>query len=177
MADRKWFKGKAALAVDSWYSSDGVQANLQYARSLREQQTLSFEALVRQLGADDRTDPEFVYPYRRGRLQGPDFESVTREGYLNAIGLALAHRPDPVPIKTFWMTGAGNEEFEMHICDGREQVSVTLLVPEVEGGSYEEGSPESWVVRNGADGEPGVEQTSGPPNPQKPSLRGTASAS
>ena len=80
MAQRMWFKGKAALAVDRWYSSEDVQANLEYARSLLEQQTLSFVALVRQLGADDRTDPEFVYPYGSGRLQGPDFERVTREG-------------------------------------------------------------------------------------------------
>jgi hypothetical protein len=178
MADRKWFKGKAALAIDRWYSSDDVRANLEYARSLLERRTLSFDAIVRELDAAGRKENEFVYPLGGGALQGDDFESVTRQGYLEAIGLALesdAH--GPVPIKTFWMTGAGNEQFEMHIADGAEHVSVTLLVPETEGGSYYEGDPESWVVRIGADGEPDAEPTSGPRNRQRPSLRRPPEAS
>ncbi len=71
----------------------------------------------------------FPHPYDDYALQGEEFESVARAGYLKAIALAQGHAP-PVPIKTFWMTDVGNERFEMHVTDEREHVSVTLLVPE-----------------------------------------------
>lgn len=173
MAERKWFKGRAALAVDAWYSSDDVPGNLEYARDLLQQRDRSFVDIVGQLDADGRKKDEFVYPLGGGSLQGDDFEKVTRQGYLEAIGLAFLHSP-PVPIKTFWMTGAGNDEFEMHISDEPQHVSVTLLVPEVEGGSEYPGSPESWVVRIDAGGQVETKQTSGPPGLEPPSTRGTA---
>jgi hypothetical protein len=44
------------------------------------------------------------------------------------------------------MTGAGNDTFEMHVTDGAERVSITLLVPVVDDGSEDTGSPDGWVV-------------------------------
>jgi hypothetical protein len=75
------------------------------------------------------------------------------------------------------MTGVGNETFEMHVSDGGEHVAVTLLVPNVDGGSEHSHSPESWRVTG--DGNKPVEpvQTSGPPDRAQPSLRGGATAS
>jgi hypothetical protein len=169
MAERKWFKGGAALAVDEWYSSGSVPTNLAEARRyLLSGQ--SFAEIVRELGDTGRGRPEFVHPVGNSRLQGPEFERVTRQGYLEAIGLALLHDP-PVPIKTYWMTGAGNDEFEMHITDETEHVSVTLFAPEVEGGTEE--GPEAWVVRIDDRGEVDTERTSGPLGLQQPSTRGT----
>jgi hypothetical protein len=172
MAERKWFKGRAALAVDEWYSTGDVQANLaeagEYLRSDR-----SFEDIVGDLAAADHGKEEFIHPLGRSRLQGPEFENVTRQGYLEAIALALLHDP-PVPIKTFWMTGAGNDEFEMHITDEADHVSLTLFAPDVEGGTDDPGSPESWVVSMDADGGVETRQTSGPPEPEPPSRRGRA---
>jgi hypothetical protein len=174
MAERKWFKGPAALAVDEWYSTGDVGVNLEesieYLRSDR-----SFEVIVQDLNAAGHGRSEFIHPYDDSYLQGPEFESVTRQGYLEADALALAHSP-PVPVETFWMTGAGNDAFEMHISDGAERVSVTLLVPVVDGGSYYPGSPEGWVVRIDGDGQTETIQTSGPPNPVPPSMRDTATA-
>jgi hypothetical protein len=170
MAERKWFKGTAALAVDDWYSTDDVRANLEEASNYL-QSGQSFADIVGALAAAGRGRREFVHPLEGSRLQGPEFESVTRQGYLEAIALALGHSP-PVAITTFWMTGAGNDRFEMHISDETEQVSVTLLVPEVEGGTEE--GPESWVVSIDADGRVETKQTSGPPDPEPPSVRGTA---
>ena len=172
MADRKWFKGRAALAVDEWYSAGDVQANLEEARRylLSDQ---SFEEIVAALETEGRRLPEFVHPLGRSRLQGPDFERITRQGYLEAIGLALLHRP-PVPIRTYWMTGAGNDDFEMHITDEVETVSVTLCVPDVEGGTDE--GPESWVVRSDDHGRVATERTSGPTNLRPPSRRSSAAS-
>jgi hypothetical protein len=172
MAERKWFKGPAAMAVDAWYSTGNVRANLEESRDYL-QSDRSFEVIVEALNAADHGRPEFVHPYDGSSLQGPLFENVTRQGYLEADALALAHSP-PVPVETFWMTGAGNDAFEMHISDGAERVSVTLLVPVVPGGSEEPGSPEGWVVSIDGDGQTVTRQTSGPPNSEPPSMRGTA---
>jgi hypothetical protein len=145
MAERKWFKGKAAQALDEWYSSGNVRDNLEYARGLLKSKR-SLKAIITQLDSDGRKDDEFIYPRGDGALQGSEFERVVRRGYLEAIDLALRHKP-PVAIKTFWMTGAGNAAFEMHITDDTDHVSATLLVPKVEGGATEQDSPESRVVR------------------------------
>jgi hypothetical protein len=170
VAERKWFKGPAGLAVDAWYSSGSVRANLEQARDLL-QQNVPFASIVSQLGSLDRGRPEFVYPLEQSILQGTEFESVARHGYLEAIGLALVVHSPPVPIKTYWMTGAGNDKFEMHIADEANQVSVTLLVPQVEGGSMDPGYPEAWVVSIDAAGHQQTKKTSGPPNLPRPSER------
>ena len=108
MAERKWFKGPAALALDAWYSVGEVEANLRDAHDLL-QSDRSFEDIVADLGAAGRWDAElFPHPDNDYALQGREFESVARQGYLKAIELALGHAP-PVPIKTFWMTDVGNE--------------------------------------------------------------------
>ena len=168
MADRMWFKGLAVIELDAWYSSGDVGANLAYAQSLLEEDE-SFATIVDQLTAVDRWNPEYGYPLHDA-LQGPEFESVMRRGYLEAIALALRHSP-PVPITTFWMTGVGNDRFEMHVSDGADDVSVTLLVPDGEGGSHRPGDPEAWRVNIDADGNVEVTQTSGPEEPECPSTR------
>lgn len=177
MAERMWFKGRAAMALDAWYSGD-VETNLANARRWLEE--LSFDEMVERLNASAPQSPEFRYEYRfdypldHSRLQGPQFEKVIRTGYLEAIALAFEHSP-PVPIRTYWMTGAGNDEFEMHISDDVQQVSVTLFVPDVEGGSEHPQSPEAWVVTIADDGEAVARQMSGPRDRQQPSLRAAAS--
>jgi len=170
---RKWFKGPAALAVDEWYGTGDIRANLELARSYLQQEDLSFADLVAQLSSAGRGHDAFQYPFGRGRLQGPQFEAIARRGYLEAIGLALGHSP-PVPIRTYWMTGVGNNEFEMHVSDEPDQVALTLVVPEVDGGSAEPGHPESWVVTLRDDGHPETTQTSGRRGLDRPSTRGTA---
>ncbi len=164
--ERMWFKGRAALAVDEWYSTGDVANNLREARDLLQRDT-AFEEVVAGLS---RGHDEFMYPLGGGALQGPAFETVARQGYLEAIGLALDHDP-PVPIKTYWMTGAGNRKFEMHITDEAEHVSVTMLVPKVRGGSSSSGSPESWVVSMDRAGRATTKRTSGPDGSPQPSMR------
>jgi hypothetical protein len=179
-----WFKGRAAMALDAWYRNGDVERNLETAREWLS--SLSFSEAASKLnlqfaGKDMRLEPAgadspeyaFDYPLDHGRLQGDEFESVARQGYLEAIGLAFAHTP-PVPVKTYWMTGAGNDQFEMHISDDTDHVSVTLCVPEVEGGSEHPQSPESWVVAMDKRGQVRTTQTSGRPDEAPPSARGNA---
>jgi hypothetical protein len=161
MPDRKWFKGTAAQAIDDWYRTGDVEANLREA-----QQLLSggqpYAAVVDELASNQRWNrDDFPYPLAGGALAGDDFENITRSGYLKAIELALNHSP-PVPIETFWMTGAGNTQFEMHISDQTDCVAVTVLAPHVEGGDRTEGMPEAWVVRFDGGGNVENRQTSGP---------------
>jgi hypothetical protein len=57
----KLFKGPAALAVDAWYSTGDVQANLEEARDYL-QSGRPFAAIVQDLNAAGRGRPEFVHP-------------------------------------------------------------------------------------------------------------------
>jgi hypothetical protein len=167
MAERKWFKGTAALELDRWYSSGDVGDNLIEARGLLRQPD-SFHEIVEQLYTADHWNPEEQYSYpRHDPLQGPEFEAVARRGFLEAIALARRHSP-AVPIRTYWMNGVGNETFEMHVADDADQVAVTLLIPNDEGGSDDHG-PESWVVSIDGESDVKVEQTSGPRDRQPPS--------
>ena len=159
------FQGPAARAIDDWYAAGDVGANLADARNFLASGA-PFEEIIRQLVAARRSRPEFQYPLTA--VQGTQFEAVARQAYLEAIGLALRHTP-PVPIGTLWMTGAGNTQFEAHATDGLQQVSVTLVVPEVAGDSFTAGSPESWAVELDAAGALLVTQTSGPPGATPPS--------
>src|SRR5262249_11417604 len=134
---------------------------------------ISFPNIVQALARAGHTRDEFIHPFDDSILQGDEFERVTRQGYLEAIGLAFRHHP-PVPITTFWMTGAGNQEFEMHVTDEAQQVSVTLFVPRVEGGDPD--GPEAWVVTLDESGEAETSQTSGLPGREPPSVGGESAS-
>jgi hypothetical protein len=171
MAERKWFKGRAARELDAWYGRGEVGDNLIEARRVLQRDE-SFDETIAQLNAERpwSTDEEYSYPHH-DPLQGPEFEAVARRGFLEAIALARRHEP-PVPITTYWMNGVGNDTFEMHIADDTDEVAVTLLIPNDEGGSDDHG-PESWVVTIDGYGHVDVEQTSGPPGRAQPSTTET----
>ena len=79
---------------------------------------------------------------------GADVERVMRHGYEEAIALASTHEPDPMPIETFLVTGAG-EDFEIHICEGKHAVTVFMFVPDGRSYGSKRSSSKSWVVRVG----------------------------
>ena len=74
---------------------------------------------------------------------------MLKHGYREAFQLALDHDP-PVPVETFWGSGAG-DEFELHVTDGFDRVTVFMLVPPGEGvmHSSERAHNKSWVVTAG----------------------------
>jgi len=122
------FKGPASRALDAWYSTGDVTANLTEARRLL-QSGLSFTDIIEDLRGQGRTRPEFVYPAGLAVLRRPDFEPAARDSYLDAIKLALDHSP-AVPIRTTWETGAGNTEFEFALTDGGDHIEVTVRLPQ-----------------------------------------------
>ena len=76
-------------------------------------------------------------------------DAVLKHGYREAFRLALSHEP-PVPLETFWVTGAG-DDFEIHISDGEQHVTVFMVVPPGDGvplGSLH-AKAKSWVVTAG----------------------------
>jgi hypothetical protein len=166
LASEAWYETNTVAAIDAFYRDGDVKANLESARRLL-QSDASLQEIIEQLD-DDQRDAEFRHPIQGSPLRGPEFERVTKHGYLEAIALALG-RDDPVPIKTFWRIWDG-DGFKMLVTDGRRQVSVTLVIPRKRLGGRElqaSSTRESWVVD--ADGD--AVQTSGPPEEQRPSLR------
>jgi hypothetical protein len=128
---RKKFKGPAALALDTWYSTGSVEDNLRQARELLRSPQ-DFSSIVRDLKDRGHGKPEFDgYPENNSVLRGPEFERVASDRYLSAIGVALGHNP-PVPIRTTWETGAGNTGLEIEITNGVDHVEVTVRLPGVE---------------------------------------------
>jgi hypothetical protein len=128
---RKKFKGRAARALDAWYSTGDVRENLEEARTLL-QSPQGFTNIIRDLKARKRGRSEFE-EYSKGNsvVQGPRFEREARDAYLRAIDFAFGHNP-PVPIRTSWETGAGNTELEVEPTDGVNYVEVTVRIPGVE---------------------------------------------
>jgi hypothetical protein len=147
------------VELDKWYGGGDVAANLTQAQALLGSGQ-SFHDIVADLAGRGRWNAGLFPHPEGGAVQGPEFESVAGPAYQSAITLALAHTP-PVPIKTFWMTGVA-DQFEAHITDDEEHVFVTLVVPEVPGGSRAPGSPVAWAVTIADDDQVVVTQTSGP---------------
>lgn len=80
-------------------------------------------------------------------LSAHDVDRVLRAGHREAVTLAAAHDP-VVPVETFWVRGAG-DDFEVHIHDGVDRVTVFMFLPVVRRyGSWEAGT-RSYVVRVG----------------------------
>jgi hypothetical protein len=122
------FKGRAARALDAWYSTGDVTKNLTDAQTLLRSGQ-DFTKLVRDLKAGQHGKPEFEqYPMSGSVLQGPEFERVASERYLHAIDLALGKNPH-VPIRTTWEAGAGNA-VHFDVTDGGDHVEVTISLPQ-----------------------------------------------
>ncbi len=106
----------------------------------------------------------FANEWVSGKQSRSSTDAVLRNGYREAIRLALSHEP-PVPLETFWVTGAG-ADFEVQISDGEEHVTLFTIVPGVAGDDIPLGSKravaKSWIVTAGErtpdEGRPEAEQ-------------------
>lgn len=127
------FKGRAARALDAWYSTGNITANLTEAQNLLgSSPPRAFKDIIRDLNARNHGNREFdAYPKNSSVLKGQGFERKASAGYLHAIALALGHEP-PVPIRTTWETGAGNTDFEFDSTDGGDHIEVTVRIPGVD---------------------------------------------
>lgn len=74
-------------------------------------------------------------------------EQILRSGYRVAFEMASEKGQ---PVETFWVTAPG-EDFELHICEGRQSIVVFFFVPGEEERDYgsRRAVSKSWVVRAG----------------------------
>jgi hypothetical protein len=80
--------------------------------------------------------------------KGPEtLEQVVRYGFRQAMQFA---RDKEQPIEAFWVPAPG-DDFELHICEGRDSIVVLFLVPGAEKRDYgsTRAKSRSWVVRAG----------------------------
>jgi hypothetical protein len=159
MPNVNMFKGDAARAIDEWYATGDIAANLREAHTYLASGD-SFTKIVSDLVGKGRSKPQFVY----GADQ-PQFEVVARQAYLQGIALAQRHVP-PIPISTLWVAGAPG--YEAHAVDGDQAVTVTLVVPTAPPNPPT--GPESWAVEppGAPGGEPVVTKMSGPADATRP---------
>jgi hypothetical protein len=117
------FRGQASRDLDDWYRTGDVKANLEEARRLLNSPR-DFKAIIAAL---THGKPSFVFP-KHPKLRGGAFQNKLRQGYLDAIELALNHHNPPVPIETWWET-KDITEFDTKIANHASHVEVTILVP------------------------------------------------
>jgi hypothetical protein len=95
----------------------------------------------------------------KGPLAGKHVDDVMRAGYKWAIELAdVGHgglddeRSAAVPVETFWVTTGPGGNYEIHVCDGEDRVTVLVFIPVDREYGSRTGS-RSWAVRVGGFGE------------------------
>jgi hypothetical protein len=110
----------------------------------------------------DSTQEFLEYWLSDGSPFGEDLARIMRLGYQEAIRVANEDVGGPLPIETFWVTGA-SDQFEVHICEGSGHITVLLFFPFDRDYGSKRATARSWVVRVGTprEGE-GAEQLSDP---------------
>jgi hypothetical protein len=144
------YKSSSIERVDAFYSGDPGAALAYASELLSEAQVLQAAETFAddgQIEADDVGRFANGWLSGTGPLAGKDVDRVIRLGYIEAIRTASDYEP-PVPIETFWVTGAG-DDFEMHICAGAERVTVFMLIPVRRKYGSSTAASRSWVVRVG----------------------------
>jgi hypothetical protein len=87
---------------------------------------------------------------------GSRADKVVRLGYKAAIQVAREGRDEPLPIETFFVTGVC-DQFELHICEGKRQVTVLLFMPGERAYGSQRAASRSWIVRAGQPDEDGAD--------------------
>jgi hypothetical protein len=118
------YDGPTVQAIDDFFS-ENIEENLKLAKNLLQANS-SLAAIIAALPSAKKS-PRFQHPVSSSPLKGSQFESVLRQGYLEAIDRALGHSP-PVPIKTVWKTGK-SDEFTTSVADQGSRVTMTLVIP------------------------------------------------
>jgi hypothetical protein len=169
MAQRAVYKSTAAEFLDGMFSGTAKELKEAYRRSLGLIDQVGTGSLSQAAAAEvgpDRLPESAVENSERGWRAKRNVDRIIRLGYQEAIRLAHAHKPRPLPIETLWVTGAGGD-FELHICEGTRQVTVTMFIPLSRSWGSRRAAANSWVVRAGEargpyarrlsqDGEPSV---------------------
>lgn len=156
MAHRAVYKTTTAEFLDDFYSGEYRPREDAYADALAlMEQSAPLSEAARDL--ENRNDgalaPGSTDAFLAGWLEESakhgeqPVDRVLREGYRLAVERAT---PRKLPIENFWVTGA-SDEFEVHVCESRDRVTVFMFVPAEDERPYgsESARSTSWVVRVG----------------------------
>jgi hypothetical protein len=165
MSTRKVYKSSAAEFLDDFFGGSGtiLEFNLGYGKRLLDTHREGpLSEVSEQFGRDNvpqefgtAADFEAFWLADASRLGGKNVDRVMRYGYEEAIRIASGHDPQ-LRIETLWVTGAG-DDFEVHICEGKRQVTVLMFIPLARHYGSKHAKARSWVIRAGGPIEEGEE--------------------
>jgi len=155
MSHRAVYKTVTAEFLDNFYSGvsrprgdayDDAFSLLESGDSLADP-ARELERREEHLPSGSANDYEEFWLKSSSPRGGKSVDRILRAGYREVVDLA---RSRGVPIETFWVTGAG-DDFELHICEGAERITVFMIVPGEDTRDYgsRRAQSRSWVVRVG----------------------------
>lgn len=147
MAGRAVYKSTAAEYLDDLFGGSPDELSAAYQTALDLLDSIGDAPLteaVARLVDDGDLPREAVENSDKGWRAGARVDQVIRVGYTEAMQLAQA-RDVPLPIETVWVTGASND-FELHICEGKRSIIVTLFIPIERSYGSRHATARSWVV-------------------------------
>jgi hypothetical protein len=164
VSDRAVYKNTGVETLDEVYSGNPtvLRAALEHALELLQdpQNDTLLDAAEKFVQQKDKLPDTTRNDLEHGWLPkvGTNADRIVRHGYKAAIQLALAGDEDdePLPIETFFVTGA-SDQFELHVCEGRRQVTVLMLLATERDYGSENAPSRSWIVRAGRSGDTDAE--------------------
>jgi hypothetical protein len=137
------YKTTGMEAVDTYYS-DNLEDRLAEAADLLNG---ALDDAVQTFASQEFMPGDEVEKFRSGWPSSDSASKVIQHGYAQAVRIA---RDRNVPIESFFITGKGGD-FEFHICNGRDRVTVFTFVPHSRDYGSKRAEMQSWVVRVGDD--------------------------
>jgi len=146
------YKSKSIEFLDRFYRDDPTGAAGVAGELLSDSSTGAFavaNAWASRTGfdADEVQGFQTVWLDPAGTFGGHDVDRVLRYANRAAVELATS-RGSVRPIETFWVTGFG-DEFEIHVHDGKDRVTMFMVLPEERTYGSERAATQSFVVREG----------------------------
>jgi hypothetical protein len=153
--DRAVYKSRAAEYLDRLFAGQPDELRAVYEHVVDNLASIRREGLLettnRLVEYEELPEDIGVEHFERfwlsdsGPMAGQHAGRVLRCAYEEAIRIARS-RENPLPIETFWVTGA-TQGLEVHICEGEQHVTVTVLIPVVREYGSDRAESKSWVVR------------------------------
>jgi hypothetical protein len=145
------YKTSGSEALDEYYSGSNLARALHDGRKLMTDNPNQLSGAARPLEAKGQLPQSSADDLDKYWLAGPggaDTERLIRHGYEHAIDLANTNDP-PKPIETFVVAGAGNNDFEVHVCEGKHAITVFMFVADNRTYGSRRAGSRSWVVSTG----------------------------
>ena len=160
MAERRWFKGRAARALDAWYSDGDVGQNLRDARDvLRNRDVRRDRAPSSTTKAAGAPTSCIHIPTARGPGRAP-VRGRRPPGLLGGDCAGPTAR-SPVPIMTYWMNGVEKRRSRCTSPMTPQHVAVTIVIPN-DPVVFDARGPRELDRDHRGDSQVHVTQTSGP---------------